>query len=132
MRFEVASAFVMGIVLPLITVCLEYERQGLTLSWTDIRGDLQDYVSAALLLIAGWLAARLRSLAPVFLVLAWAYFTSMMFGSLWSEIDDTLRGEVERLNGTIITGKAMFLALGLICLMLAVRRAVPTKTELAR
>ena len=127
MRLEVVSAFAMGIVLPLIAACLEYTRQGLTLSWVDIRGDLQDYVAAALLLIAGWFAVRVHSLAPTFLVLAWSYFTSMMFDSSWAEIDDTLRGEIERFNSTVIAGKVAFLAIGLICLVIAVRRATTTQ-----
>jgi len=87
LRFEVLSAFAMGIVLPLLATCLEFCRQGFTLSFADVRGDLQDYLSG------GWASVRLRSFAPVLTVLAWAYFTSMMVDSSWGQIEDTLRGE---------------------------------------
>lgn len=125
MRFEILSAFVMGIMLPFLATCFEYCRQGFTLSFADIRGDLQDYLAGALLLIAGWASVRLRSFAPVFTVMAWAYFTSMMFDSTWGQIDDTLRGEIEEYNSAIIVSKLAILGLGLVSLILSVQRASP-------
>jgi hypothetical protein len=121
-RFEIASAFIMGSAIPFLATCLEYCRQGFKLSFADVRGDLQDYVASALLLSAGWAAVRQRSLAPVFSVLAWAYFTSMMFASSWGQIDDTLRGERDPLNTTVIISKLAILAVALISLVLAARR----------
>ena len=122
MRFEIASAFVMGVLLPFLATCLGFCRQGFTLSFADVRGDLQDYLSGALLLLAGWFSVRLRSFAPAFIILAWAYFSSMMVDSSWGQVDDTLRGEIEPYNTAIIVSKLAILMLGLVSLTLSVRR----------
>ena len=122
MRFEVISAFVMGTLLPFLATCLEYCRQGFKLSFADVRGDLEDYLSASLLLFAGWASVRFRSFAPALIVVAWAYFTSMMVDSSWGQIDDTLRGEIEPYNTTVIVSKLAILGFSLICLVLSVRR----------
>jgi len=37
--------------------------------------------------------------APAFLVLAWAYLTSMMVASSWGQIDNTPWGEIVRRAG---------------------------------
>jgi len=116
-RFEVISAFAMGVVFPLIATCLEYCRQGYTLSFAAIRGDLPDYVSSALLLTAGLSAIRLRPSAPALTMLAWAYFTSLMVASTWGQIDDTLRGESEPFHTCIIAFKLGILSVALICLI---------------
>jgi hypothetical protein len=121
MRFEVASALAMGTAVPLLATCLEYCRQGFTLSFAAIRGDLQDYLSSALLLIAGLASVRLRPFAPALAVLAWAYFTSMMVDSTWAQIDDTLRGEMEPHNTLIITFKLGIVGVALTSLILSFR-----------
>jgi hypothetical protein len=100
---------------------LEYCRQGFTLSFAAIRGDLQDYLSSALLLIAGLASVRLRPFAPALAVLAWAYFTSMMVDSTWAQIDDTLRGEMEPHNTLIITFKLGIVGVALTSLILSFR-----------
>lgn len=123
MRFEIASAFVMGLLLPFLATCLEFCRRDFRLSLADVRGDLQDYLSGALLLAAGWFSLRLRPFAPAFIVLAWAYFTSMMVDSSWGQIDDTLRGEIEPYNAVIIVSKLTILGLAVISLTLSVRCA---------
>jgi len=113
----------MGSVIPLLATCLEYCRQGFKLSFADVRGDFQDHLSSALLLIAGWVSIRFRSFAPAFVVLAWAYFTSMMVTSFSGQIEDTLRGEIEPYNTAIIVSKLAILGLSLVSLVLSVRRA---------
>jgi hypothetical protein len=123
MRFEIGSAFVMGGLLPFLATCLEYCRQGFKLSFADVRGDLDDYVAGALLLIAGWLSVKVRSNATIFAVLAWAYFTSLIFASSWGQIDDTLRGQAEDYNSAIIVFKLAILVVGATSLVLAYRRA---------
>lgn len=113
-RFEVASALATGIVFPLLVTCLEYCRQGYMFSFAAIRGDLPDYVSSALLLIAGLAAVRLSPSAPALALLAWAYFTSLMVDSTWGQLDDTLRGETEPYNTCIIAFKIGILSVALI------------------
>ena len=123
MRFEVICAFTMGAVFPLLAGCLHYCRRNYTYTLADFRADFQDYLAAALLLIAGWLSVRLRPSAPAFSVMAWSFFVSMMFGSSWGQIDETLRGEVEPYNTAIIASKVAILAVALVALTLSVRTA---------
>ena len=89
----------------------------------DFISDFQDYLASVLLLLAGWLSVRSRPIAPAFTVLAWAFFVSMMFGSAWGQIDETLRGEVEPYNTAIIVSKLAILGVGLVALVLSVRSA---------
>jgi hypothetical protein len=65
---------------------------------------------------------RLCPAAPVFTVLAWAYFTSLMVDSTWGQIDDTLRGETEPYNTCILAFKVGILSATLISLILSFRR----------
>jgi hypothetical protein len=78
MRFEVSSAFVIGGLVPILGTWLEYCRRGFSLSLIELAGNLDDYLAGAILLIAGWLSIRTKPFAPVYLVAAWAYCTSLM------------------------------------------------------
>jgi hypothetical protein len=126
MRFEVSSALLLGVAMPSLATCLDFCRRNFTMSFADVRGNLDDYVAGAMLLIAGWLAVKSRSISPVFSVLAWAYFTSLMFASSWGQIDDTLGGHAEEYNALIIGFKVAILAVAVISLVLAVRHAKTT------
>jgi len=87
MRFEVIAALVVGIILPVLETC----RRGLRYWSVDFTTMFEDYVAGVLLLIGGWAAYRKRSWGPIFLVLAWAYFTGLMSSSFWSQLEETLR-----------------------------------------
>ena len=50
----------------------------------------------------------------------------MMVASSWGQIDDTLRGQIEPYNATIIAFKLAILGVALISLILSVRRANAT------
>src|SRR5262249_57457334 len=93
---------------------LELWRQGIMVVFAGRRGDLADFVSMALLLIAGLAAVRLSPSAPALALLAWAYFTSLMVDSTWGQLDDTLRGETEPYNTCIIAFKIGILSVALI------------------
>jgi len=123
LRFEVTAAFLLGGLIPLLATCVDFCRQGYTFSGALFRSDFADYVAGALLLFTGWAAVRARSFAPVLFVLAWAYVTSMMFGSSWGQIDDTLRGEVEPYNTAITLIKFALLATCVASLIVSFRRA---------
>jgi hypothetical protein len=112
----------MGITFPLLATCLEFCRQGYRFSFAAIRGDLPDYISSVLLVIAAIASVRLRPSASALAVLAWAYFTSLMVASTWRQIDDTLRGEPEQYNTWIIAFKLAILGIALISLILSFRR----------
>ena len=116
----------MGITLPLLATCLEFCRRGYRFSFAAIRGDLPDYLSGALLVIAAIASVRLRPSAPALAILAWAYFTSLMVASTWAQIDDTLRGETEPYNTWIIGFKVGILGIALISLVLSFRRVSQT------
>lgn len=113
----------MGTVFPLLAACLHYCRRNFSFALADFRTDFQDYLAGVLLLIAGWLSVRSRPSAPPFTVLAWSFFASMMLGSSWGQIDDTLRGEVEPYNTAIIVFKVGILAIALVALAMSVRNA---------
>jgi len=123
LRFEVTAAFIIGSLIPLLATCVDYCRDGFTFSLALFRSDLPDYVAGGLLVFAGWAAVRDRSFAPVFLVLAWAYCTSMMVGSFWGQIDDTIRGETEPYNSAITVIKLALLTTSVAALMVSFRHA---------
>jgi len=74
-------------------------------------------------LFAGWAFVRAKKTAPVWLVLAWAYGTSLMLSSSWGQIQDTLQGHPEPENTAIVLGKLVILTTCLVSLMLSFRRA---------
>ena len=87
MRFEVIAALVLGVMLPVLETC----RRGIQYWSVDFTTMFEDYVAGVLLLIGGWAAYRKRPWGPIFLVLAWAYFTGLMSSSFWSQLEETLR-----------------------------------------
>lgn len=121
MRFEVASAFVIGALVPV----LETLRRGLG-HWTvEFTTMFEDYVAGGLLLIAAWLSYRSRRGGPVFLVLAWAYFSGLMSSSFWSQLEETLRQTAaEPHNPVVVTVKFFLWAICITSLVLATRRAI--------
>jgi hypothetical protein len=123
-RFEIVSAWIIGGLIPVLAVCLDYCRSGFSFSLAGFIGNLDDYLTGGLLIFAGWASTRARSFAPVFLVLAWAYSTSMMVDSSWGQIEDTLRGELDPYNTAVILGKLAVLSTCILSLMLSFRRAI--------
>ena len=87
MRFEIIAAFVTGVLLPV----LETARRGISHWAINFTTMFEDYLAGALLLIGGWAAYRSRSWGPVFLVLAWAYFSGLMTSSFVGQLEETLR-----------------------------------------
>jgi hypothetical protein len=94
MRFEVISAFIVGILLPL----LETYRRGIGHWAIDVTTMFEDYVAGLLLLIGASTTFRQKRWGPLFLLLAWAYVSGMMGGSFWYQLEDTIRGRAEEVN----------------------------------
>ena len=121
MRFEVAAAFAIGVLLPLLETC----RRGIN-HWTvDFTTMFEDYVAGALLLIAGWASYRKRSWGTLFLILAWAYVTGMMGGSFWYQLEDTLRQNASEPNNLLVVAiKFLLWAICVVSLILSFQTAL--------
>ena len=120
MRFEVITAFVIGILLPV----LETSRRGIS-HWTvDFTTMFEDYVGGALLLIGAWASYRAWPRGTLFLVLAWAYVTGMMGGSFWSQLEETFRDtSAEPHNLLVVMVKFLLWGTAVVSLVLSFRRA---------
>ena len=119
MRFEVAAAFALGILLPL----LETGRRGIGHWKIDFTTMFEDYFAGAILLIAAFATQLDRRWGPLFPVVAWSGLTGMMTMSLISQVEDTLRGSVaEPYNPLVIIVKLLLWATCLFSLVLSFRR----------
>src|SRR5262245_17957228 len=98
MRFEVAAAFALGVLFPL----LETARRGLGHWAVDFTTMFEDYLAGAILLIAAWATLQGRRWGPLLLVAAWSGITGMMTISVVSQVEDTVRGSVEPFNFVVI------------------------------
>ena len=125
MRFEVAAAFVVGILLPL----LETARRGISHWAVEFTTMFEDYVAGALLLVGAWAAYRERHWGSVFLVLAWAYFTGLMSSSFWWQLEDTFRQTAtEPNNPLVLVVKFLLWTTCVVSLVFALRRATHAPT----
>jgi hypothetical protein len=123
LRFEVIAAFFVGGMISVLETCLEYCRGGYKITAADFLANIDDYIAASLLLLAGFFAARAKAFSASFLVLAWAYCTSLMFSSFWGQVQDTLRSQIEPENTLILCGKLVILSVSLVALVMSFRRA---------
>lgn len=121
MRFEIIAAFVIGVLLPV----LETARRGIN-HWTiNFTTMFEDYLAGALLLVGGWAAYRSRSWGPVFLVLAWAYFSGLMTSSFVSQVEETLRQTVDEPDNLIVVVvKFLLWSVCVVSLVLSFRIAI--------
>ena len=125
MRFEVAAAFVVGVLLPI----METARRGISHWAVEFTTMFEDYVAGALLLIGGWAAYRERPWGPVFLVLAWGYFTGLMSSSFWWQLEDTFRQTASEPNNMLVlVVKLLLWSTCVVSLVLALRRATHAST----
>ncbi len=124
MRFEVAAAFVLGILLPL----LETARRGITHWAVDFTTMFEDYLGGALLLVGAWAAYRDRPWGSIFLVLAWASFSGLMTSSFISQLEDTIRQTASEPNNMlVVVVKFLLWSTCVVSLVLAFRRAIQTR-----
>lgn len=121
MRLEVATAFAIGALLPV----LETSRRGISHWLVDSTTMLEDFVAGALLLIGAWACYSKRRWGSVFLVLAWAYFTGLMSSSFWNQLEETIRQTVtEPNNGLVLSVKFLLWAVSVTSLCLSFRDAL--------
>ena len=121
MRFEVAAAFIMGALIPV----LETIRRGFSYWTIEFTTMFEDYVAGALLLIGAWSSYQSRRGGAVILVLAWAYFAGLMSSSFWSQLEETLRQtSTEPHNMLVVVVKFVLWATCIVSLVLATRTAI--------
>src|SRR5678816_1252955 len=120
MRFEVIAAFAIGVLLPV----LETGRRGIS-HWTvNFTTMFEDYLAGALLLVGGWAAYRSKSWGPVFLVLAWAYFSGLMTSSFVGQLEETLRQSASEPNNLLVViVKLLLWSVCVVSLVLSFRTA---------
>ena len=120
MRFEVAAAFVIGILLPVLETC----RRGIGHWSVSVTTMFEDYLAGVLLLIGGWASYRERRWGELFLILAWAYVTGMMGGSFWSQLELTFRHVItESSNLLVVIVKFLLWGTCVVSLVLSFRKA---------
>ena len=125
MRFEVAAAFVMGVLLPL----LETARRGISHWAIDFTTMFEDYLAGALLLIGAWAAYRARPWGPAFLLLAWASFSGLMSSSFLSQLEETFRQTASEPNNLlVVVVKFVLWSTCIISLVLSFRRAIAARS----
>ncbi len=121
MRFEVITAFVIGILLPV----LETARRGMSHWAVNFTTMFEDYLGGALLLIGACAAYRARSWGNVFLVLAWASILGLMTSSFVSQLEDTIRETAtEPHNGVVVMVKFLLWGTAVTSLILSFRTAI--------
>lgn len=98
MRFEVAAAFTIGTLLPVLETC----RRGVSYWGVEFTTMFEDYVAGALLLTGGWASYRERRWGVAFLLLAWAYVAGLMGSSFWSQLEETLRQTASEPNNLLV------------------------------
>lgn len=121
MRFEIAAAFVIGALLPV----LETARRGIT-HWTvNFTTMFEDYLGGAVLLIGAWAAYRAKSWGALFLSLAWGSIFGLMNSSFLAQVEGTIRQTAtEPHNLLVVMVKALLWTVTLISLVLAFKQAL--------
>lgn len=120
MRFEVAAAFIIGVLLPV----LETARRGIGHWAVNFTTMFEDYLAGALLLAGGWAAYRNRAGGAALLLLAWASFAGLMSSSFWSQLEETIRQtETEAHNQVVLIAKFLLWTICIVSLVLSFLRA---------
>jgi hypothetical protein len=118
MRFEVAAAFTVGVLLPV----LETVRRGLGHWEIHATTMLEDYLGGAFLLLAGLAVRQGAAFANPLLLTAWAGVSSMMTISLISQVEDTVRAvELEPNNNLVLGFKLLLWATCVVALIRSFR-----------
>ena len=125
MRFEVAAAFALGALLPV----LETARRGIT-HWTvNFTTMFEDYLGGAVLLTGAWAAYRAKSWGAVFLLLAWGSISGLMTSSFVAQLEATLRETAsEPHNLVVLVVKFLLWSVGMVSLFLAFRSATQPRS----
>jgi hypothetical protein len=117
-RFEVAAAFVLGMVLPVLEVCRR------RMDFSDIPGYLDDFLIGALLFFAARAVVRQRTYSRGLLVAAWGILCGGLWSSFFGQLFRTSAHDISGLpNFTVVLAKLVVYCIALVCLVLSIRRS---------
>ncbi len=117
MRFEIITAFAIGILLPLLETC----RRGMS-EWSVDFTTMFTVTLPVRCLIAAWAAYRSKTWGALFLVVAWSWTTGMMVGS-FHQLEGTIRDTItEPHNLLVIAIKFLMLSTSVVSLLLSFQR----------
>ena len=120
MRFEAKAAALVGALLPL----LETYRRGLGHWRVEFTTMFEDYLAGALLLAGAFAAYRRHPSHTALLLVAWAWFTSMMTVSFIDQVEVTMRGvDLEPQNSDVLAVKFLLFVAGLVAVLRSFRAA---------
>ncbi len=123
MRFEVISAFAIGLLLPV----LETIRRGIAYWSVNVTTMAEDYFAGGLLLLAGVLSLQAKPSAPLLLLSAWTFVTGMMTSSFFYQVEATLRGiDLEPMHSAVLVFKFLLWSTCVISVVCSFRRARPS------
>jgi hypothetical protein len=116
--FEVASAYVLGILLPV----LEAARR--RTNFDDIPGYIDDFIIGALLLWGARSVSRGYAHGRPLLTAAWGILCGGLWSSFFGQIQSTRANDISGLgNGVVVLIKGALYLVALAALYLSVRRA---------
>jgi hypothetical protein len=124
MRYELVTAYVMGVLLP----ALETLRR--RTNFETISGYVDDYIAGGLLLYAAHAVTRGRRNGPVLLVVAWAVLCGGLYGSFFWQLGSSASHDVGGLpNETVVVIKGLLFAAALAGLVLSARAAIAKQRD---
>jgi hypothetical protein len=120
MRFEVTSAYVMGIMLPILEVIRRRTN------FDDIPAYVDDFLIGAFLLYAARSVTLQKPSGRVLLVAAWAALCGGLYGSFFGQLQKST--DVSGFsNALVILVKGVLYVIAIASLIAAVRSAIPQK-----
>ena len=116
-RFEVASAYVVGILLP----GLEALRRGT--NFDNPEWYVDDFIAGGLLLLAASSVSRGRAYGPHLLTGSWGVLCGGLYGSFFGQLQSPLPDDISGLpNPVVVAIKGVFWAVAMAGFVQSVRR----------
>jgi hypothetical protein len=117
-RFEIAAAYVLGIILPV----LEAARR--RTNFENIPAYVDDFIIGALLLWAARSASGGRPYGRALLAAVWGILCGGLWGSFFGQLENSAPTDISGLaNGVVVFVKGVVYVIALVALFLSVRRA---------
>jgi hypothetical protein len=95
-RFEVAAAYVLGVLLPILEV---FRRRT---NFEHLAAYVDDFIAGGLLLFAAVSVSRRRAYGPYVLVGAWGVLCGGFYGSFFAQLDAAAPLDISGLPNTVV------------------------------